>query len=62
MVSTHDIEFAIRFADKIWLLSDGALSEGRVDELSDAGVLQRFIGDDGIAYDKENKRIEITEI
>ena len=62
LVSTHDIEFAIRFADKIWLLSDGALSEGSVDELSDAGVLQRFIGDDGIAYDKENKRIEITEI
>ena len=62
LVSTHDIEFAIRFADKIWLLSDGVLSEGSVDELFETGILQRFIGGDGIVYDKENKRIEITEI
>ena len=62
LVSTHDIELSIRFADNLWLLSDGALSEGTVDELSDSGALQRFVDSDGVAYDKENKRIEITEI
>lgn len=62
LVSTHDIEFAIKFADKIWLLSDGVLSEGSVDELSDTGVLQHVIGCDGVVYDKKNKRFEITEI
>ena len=62
LVSTHDIELAIRFADKMWLLSDGLLSEGSVDALSDSGALQRFIDSDGVVYDKVNKRIEITEI
>ena len=62
LVSTHDIELAIKFADRIWLLSDGKMSEGTVDELSDNGVLQNFIDSDGLFYDKENNRIEITLI
>ena len=62
LVSTHDIELAIRFADKMWLLSDGLLSEGSVDALSDSGALQRFIDSDGVVYDKVNNRIEITLI
>ena len=62
LVSTHDIELAIRFADKLWLLSDGKLSEGSVDALSDSGALQRCVNSDCVVYDKENKRIEITEI
>lgn len=62
LVSTHDVELAIRFADKLWLLADGTLSEGSADTLSDNGALQRFIDSDGVVYDKENKRIEITEI
>ena len=62
LVSTHDIELAIRFADKLWLLSDGALNEGTVDELSDSGALQHFVNGEGVVYDKENNRIEIIEI
>ena len=62
LVSTHDIELAIRFADRLWLLEDGFLNEGSVFALSDSGVLQRFIDSDGVAYDKENNRIEITHI
>ena len=62
LVSTHDIEFAIKFADKIWLLSQGMLNEGNVEELSENGALQRFVECDGVVYDKENNRIEITQI
>ena len=62
LVSTHDIDLAIRFADRVWLLSDGSMNEGTVDELSANGVLQSFIGSDGLVYDKENNRIEITLI
>ena len=61
LVSTHDIELAIRFADKIWLLSDGVMHEGCVADLYDSGALQRFINSDGVVYDKENNRIVITE-
>lgn len=60
VVSTHDIEMALRFAHKLWLICDGHLYEGSAQELAADGLLQRFIDGDGIAYDKENNRIEIT--
>ena len=60
VVSTHDIEMALRFADRLWLICDGRLYEGSAQELAADGLLQRFIDGDGIVYDKENNRIEIT--
>ena len=62
VVSTHDIEMALRFANKLWLIYDGKLYEGSAQELATDGLLQRFIDGDGIIYDKENNRIEITQI
>ena len=61
VVSTHDIEMALRFATKLWLIYDGRLYEGTAQELAADGLLQRFIDGDGIVYDKENNRIEITQ-
>ena len=62
LVSTHDIELALRFADKLWLICDGSLYEGSAQKLATDGLLQRFIDGDGIIYNKENNRIEITQI
>ena len=62
VVSTHDIEMALRFAHKLWLICDGTLYEGSAQELATDGLLQRFIDGDGIIYDKENNRIDITQI
>ena len=62
LVSTHDIELAIKFADRLWLLSDGKLNEGSIESLSDSGVLRHFLDGDGVVYDKDKNRIEITEI
>ena len=59
VISTHDVEMALRFADKLWLISDGSLHNGSAASLAADGSLQRFIDGDGIAYDKENNRIEI---
>ena len=61
VVSTHDIEMALRFADKLWLIDNGRLYEGGTTELAADGLLQGFIDGDGIVYDKENNRIEITQ-
>ena len=61
VVSTHDIEMALRFATKLWLIYDGRLYEGTAQELAADGLLQRFIDGDSIVYDKENNRIEITQ-
>lgn len=60
VVSTHDIEMALRFAHKLWLICDGAFYEGSAQALAADGMLQRFIDGDGIVYDKESNRIEIT--
>lgn len=62
VVSTHDIEMTLRFANKLWLICDGALYEGSAQQLAADGLLQRFIDGDGIVYDKESNRIDITQI
>lgn len=60
LVSTHDIEMALRFAHRLWLIDGTTLYDGSVAELAGKGLLQRFIDGDGIAYDNKNGRIEIT--
>lgn len=59
IVSTHDIELALRLTHRLWLINDGTLHCGTADELSTAGVLGAFIAGDGIAYNREEKKIEI---
>lgn len=59
LVSTHDLELAVRLADRLWVLNDGTLSEGDVKELSDCGALQEYIGNGDIRYNNKENRIEI---
>lgn len=42
VLSTHELELALRMADRIWLLrADGTLVEGTPRQLADAGVINR---------------------
>ena len=59
IVSTHDLELALRLADRVWLINNGALTEGNVKSLSESGALQNFIDDDSIVYNAQENRIEI---
>lgn len=59
LVSTHDLELALRIADRLWLVADGKVVAGTVEELSAVGTLQAFIEDDCIGYNAKDKRIEI---
>lgn len=59
IVSTHDLELALRLTDRLWLIDGGAMHCGTPDELSASGELSRFITGDGIIYNREKKRIEI---
>ena len=59
IVSVHDLELALRLADKIWLMNNGALTEGNVKSLSGSGALQNFIDDESIVYNAQENRIEI---
>lgn len=48
LLSTHDLELALRFADELWLMgSDGALITGAPGEVYRRGDLLRIFGDEG---------------
>lgn len=59
IVSTHDLELALRLTDRLWLIDGGTMHCGTADELSASGVLSAFIAGDGIIYNREKKKIEI---
>lgn len=59
IVSTHDLDIALRVAHKVWLMNEGRLQAGTVKELSQSGALNAFIDDDGVCYNAKNNRIEI---
>lgn len=43
IVSTHDLEAAMKMADSIWILDNGALHSGTPDELNSNGMLQKCL-------------------
>lgn len=59
LVSTHDVELAVQLADRLWIISSGAMHEGSVEELSQRGVLEEFINDSNLRYNIKDKKIEI---
>lgn len=59
LVSTHDLELALKLADRLWIMNNGKLFAGTADELASNGALQEFVGDTDIKYNNLEKRIEI---
>lgn len=59
LVSSHDVELALRLCDRLWLLNDGALHCGSTDELSGNGALQAFLDGDGIKYNPLQRSVDI---
>lgn len=46
LMSTHDLEIALRLADRVWLLDQAhGLKSGTPDELRTSGALQDYFGD-----------------
>lgn len=53
LVSTHDLELALRFADALWLMAaDGTLSVGTPEEISARGDLLRAFAAEGEAVQR----------
>lgn len=59
LLSTHDLELALRLSDKLWLMDKKQLHAGSVDELSQSGALSSFIDGDCIKYDAVEHKIVI---
>lgn len=52
LVSTHDLELALRIADRLWLLpADGRLTTGIPEELALNGALKQTFQNEGVEFD-----------
>ena len=52
LLSTHDLELALRHADQLWLMSgDGALQAGAPEDLALSGALSSAFHSSGMHYD-----------
>jgi iron complex transport system ATP-binding protein len=54
--STHDLETAIQFADKIWVIHKGRILEGAPEDLGLSGLYNELFSDSGIRYDEQAGR------
>jgi len=55
VVSTHDLELALRLADNVWLVgADGELRAGTPEELTAAGRIGTVFDTDALAFDAES--------
>jgi iron complex transport system ATP-binding protein len=51
--STHDLETAIQFADKMWVIHKGRILEGAPEDLGLSGLYNELFSDSGITYDEQ---------
>ena len=58
LLSTHDVELALRFADTLWLLSADGIVSGKPKQLSHEGAIAHFFARDGLCYNAEQMRFE----
>lgn len=48
LLSTHDVEMAIRLSDALWIVQDGNILSGTTASLTEDGTLESFLHEDGI--------------
>jgi iron complex transport system ATP-binding protein len=59
LLTTHDMEPALRFADKLWLLgTKGDFKEGKPQQLIREGSINLFFDNEEVVFDAEAKRFE----
>lgn len=60
LMSTHDLEAALRTADRMWILADGVIAQGTPHELADSGDIQRYIGRHDVRLDRQSLQLTIN--
>lgn len=49
LMSTHDVEMALRLSDLLWIVQDGKIQIGTTASLTESGILRQFLGDEAIS-------------
>lgn len=61
MLSTHDLELALRLGDRLWLLDqERNLKTGTPRQLADSGDLARYIERGNLSFDNQNLSISLS--
>jgi iron complex transport system ATP-binding protein len=60
LVSTHDVDLALRISDAVWLLADGAMAIGGPEDLTAGGALTRAFTTDAVRFDAATATFELT--
>lgn len=58
LLSTHDLELTLPFADRLWLLTPDGLTEGTPGALRHDGTLSRFFARQGLRFDSVTGRFD----
>ncbi len=62
LLSTHDLDLALRNADRLWLLSaDGALYDGAPEDLVLSGAFERVFSAEGVSFDRDRGSFHTRE-
>lgn len=54
LLSTHELDLALRTADTIWLMSDGVIRAGTPEDLVLSGAFEAAFASEGIHFDRES--------
>ena len=54
LLSTHDLDLALRTADRVWLLADGRLYDGAPEDLILNGAFKRAFDVEGVSFDSSS--------
>ena len=52
LMSTHDVEMALRLSDILWIVQQGQISTGTTASLDESGILRQFLGDEEVSYNE----------
>ncbi len=62
LLSTHDLELALRLADQLWLMAaDGSLQTGMPEDLVLSGAFGRTFPSDGVTFDRQTGSFRLLE-
>lgn len=58
LYSTHDLDSAFEYADKLWLIHDGKLFSGAPEDLGIINIYQHLFEDENVDFDLKNLRFQ----
>lgn len=61
LISTHEVELALRMADRFWLIHDHQLTSGTAGELIDTGLISGVFGTAHAVFDPQTRTFGVRD-